>query len=391
MKRFFRANGIRSLFCLGMLLACSACASTPTPPATTTVPTGNPTIPLPTNTTQPTIEPTETTAATITSAPTVALATETTASTTTATNASATNTATQVPATATNVSATLAPTLPPTVAATLPPTTVPQATIPSPTNLPAPPPVSFQATELVTIPEGVLRYGSPGGQGFPDDQLPQHDVRMGTYAIEKFEVTNDQYQVCVNAGVCRVTGDRLNGGNFPVVNVSWADAQTYCTWVGRRLPNEAEWERAARGEDNWEYSWSNRPAPHFEWNAQFHGSPLSFCEASCAAPHFIEDVNDGFPTTAPVGSFTTIDPIRHDISNGFEVADMNGNVSEWVSNWFDPTAYQKGYPVDVFGPADGGSKVYRGGSWATEPLRLATRFSLPPDQRRNDLGFRCAQ
>lgn len=394
MNGFFRANGVRSLFCLGMLVLFSACASTPTPSATVSAATDIPTIPMPTDTTPPTIAATETTPATATAAATItsaATATETVAPTVTETNAPPTNTATVLPATATKlpatstkVPATVAPTLPPTVAATQVPTAVP------PTNPPAPPPVSFQGTELVTVPEGVLRMGSPGG--FAENEQPQHDVRMGAYAIEKFEVTNDQYQACVNAGVCSGAGDRLNGGNFPVVNVSWNQAQTYCTWIGRRLPNEAEWERAARGEDNWEYSWSNRPAPHFEWNAQFHGSPLSFCEASCAAPHFIEDVNDGFPTTAPIGSFITSETGRQqDISTGFGVADMNGNVSEWVSNWFDPTAYQQGFPIDVQGPAAGDSKVYRGGSWATEPLRLATRFSLPPDQRKNDLGFRCAQ
>lgn len=233
--------------------------------------------------------------------------------------------------------------------------------------------------------------GSRGDQGYPGDQLPQHDVRLGPFSIERYEVTNAQYDACVRSGACTASGERLNGDTFPVVNVTWNQANAYCTWVGRRLPNEAEWERAARGEDNWEYSWSNRPAPPFEWNAQFHGSPLSFCEASCPVPHFINDVNDGFATTAPVGAFSQLDPIRQDISNGFNVSDMNGNVSEWVSNWYDPSAYQQGYPVDVFGPSGGGSKVYRGGSWATEPLRLANRFSLPPDQSKNDLGFRCAQ
>ncbi len=234
--------------------------------------------------------------------------------------------------------------------------------------------------------------GSPNDPGLPDNEKPQHDVRMGTFLMERYEVTNSQYNACVAAGACTPSGEQLNGDNFPVVNVTWFQAENYCEWVGRRLPNEAEWERAARGMDNWTYSWSNRPAPHFEWDAQFHGSPLSFCEASCPLPHFINDVNDGFATTAPVGAFSQIDPIRKDVSVGFEVADMNGNVSEWVSNWFDPTAYQQGYPVDVFGPNfDTGSKVIRGGSWATEPLRLGTRMSLPPGQARNDVGFRCAQ
>jgi formylglycine-generating enzyme required for sulfatase activity len=266
----------------------------------------------------------------------------------------------------------------------------PTANLPVPSVPTSPPPSAFQATELAIIPAGTLRMGSPGGRGFALDEQPQHDVRMDSYSIERYEVTNAQYSACVNAGACTRVSEMLNGDNFPIVNVTWVQANAYCTWIGRRLPNEAEWERAARGEDNWEYSWSNRPAPHFEWDSQYHGSPLSFCEVNCPVPHFINDVNDGFATTAPVTAFGDLEP-RRDVSKGFGVVNMNGNVSEWVSNWYDASAYQQGYPVDVLGSASGGTKVYRGGSWATEPLRLATRFSLPPDQSRNDLGFRCAQ
>lgn len=232
--------------------------------------------------------------------------------------------------------------------------------------------------------------GAPNDEGAPD-QHPQHDVRMGTYAIERFEVTNAQYDACVRAGACSAAGEKLNGENYPVVNVTWNQANAYCTWIGRRLPNEAEWERAGRGVDNWRYSWSNDFGMAFEWNAIFHGSPLSFCEASCPLPHSINDVNDGFAMTAPIGTFGGTDP-RRDVSKGFDVYDMNGNVREWVSNWYDPTAYQQGYPVDVFGPSQPtGSKVVRGSSWATEPMPLMIRMSLPPDQARNDIGFRCAQ
>lgn len=296
-------------------------------------------------------------------------------------------TATRVPPTVTRVPTTSAPptAAPPTVAPA--PTDVPQPTV-EPTLPPAPPapPASFQPTELRGIPEGVLRMGTNNNADPPPDQKPQHDVHMGPYAIERFEVTNAQYDACVQAGACTRAGARLNGDNFPVVNVTWTQADAYCKWVGRRLPNEAEWERAARGMDNWEYTWSNSIGMHFEWDSTFHGSPLSFCEKSCARPHYIDDVNDGFPTTAPVGA------IGFDNSKGFDVQDMNGNVSEWVSNWYDGSAYQQGFPVDVFGPEQPtGAKVYRGGSWATEPVRLGTRGSLAPNAARDDLGFRCAQ
>lgn len=374
-----RPNGIRLLFYLGTIVLFSACASTPTPVAPTMPPTEIPALPALTSTPPPTATTLPTVAATNTAIPTATTAPTSTPLPATATPIPPTNTA--LPPSPTQ---TRAPTLPPTPMPTAQPTAVP------PTQPPAPPPAAFQATELVTIPEGVLRMGSPGGQGFPPDEQPQHDVRMGAYAIEKYEVTNAQYAACVRAGACTRPGETLNGDNFPVVNVTWHQANAYCAWVGRRLPNEAEWERAARGEDHWEYTWSNRPAPHFEWNAQYHGSPLSFCEVNCPLPHFFDDVNDGFATTAPVGAFSSLDP-RKDISKGFNVADMNGNVSEWVSNWYAGDAYAQRYPVDVLGPPNGAVKVYRGSSWATEPLRLATRFSLPPDLRKHDLGFRCAQ
>lgn len=393
-----KANECRSLLFLCLALVLAGCGeqtvapTAPPPTPTTRVEIVVATNPLPTATNAPSV----TSAPLITPPPTPAPVVTVEPPTAPA--------PTQVPPTAVPTAASVVPTLMPTLAPTLVPTDVPptalsqpaEPTLP-PTALPpqappAAPPPSFAPTELMTIPEGTLRMGSPNNDDFSPNEKPQHDVGMGAYLIEKFEVTNAQYDACVAAGRCSPAGQHLNGDNFPVVNVTWYQADAYCKWIGRRLPNEAEWERAARGMDNWNYSWSNQPAPHFEWQAQYNGSPLSFCEASCPLPHFIQDVNDGFATTAPIGAFSQTEPRRRDISKGFEVADMNGNVSEWVSNWFDPTAYQQGYPVDVFGPDfDTGSKVYRGSSWATEPMRLATRFSLPPDQARHDLGFRCAQ
>lgn len=385
-----RANGIRSLFFLSLICVFAACSAetptpTPEPPAPTAlvvVVTATRAPATATNEPTATVAPSITLPPTVESIPTVAMPTPLPP--------------TDIPPTAVPTAEPIVPTsapspipataVPPEAGPTLPPTAVP-TDVP-----PAPPPAAFTATELMTIPEGVLRMGSPNNDDYNPDEKPQHDVHMGTYLIEKYEVTNAQYDACVAAGRCSPAGQHLNGENFPIVNVTWYQADAYCKWIGRRLPNEAEWERAGRGMDNWDYSWSNRPAPHFEWQAQFNGSPLSFCEASCALPHFIEDVNDGFPSSAPIGSFSQTEPRRRDISEGFEVADMNGNVAEWVQNWYDPTAYQQGYPVDVFGPDfETGSKVYRGSSWATEPRRLATRFSLPPDQARDDLGFRCAQ
>jgi iron(II)-dependent oxidoreductase len=228
--------------------------------------------------------------------------------------------------------------------------------------------------------------GTPNGEPGDADEKPQHDIQLGAFNIERYEVSNAQYRACVAAGACPPGGGPSN--NFPAVNVTWYGADAYCRWIGRRLPNEAEWERAGRGADNWRYSFSNaaQGGMHFEWNAIYHGSPLSYCEASCPLQHYDNDVNDGYAYAAPV------DVSFADISKGFGVENMNGNVSEWTSNWFDPNAYTQGYNMSVYGPSNStGAKVVRGGSWATQLLRLADRNSLAPNASRNDLGFRCAQ
>ena len=237
------------------------------------------------------------------------------------------------------------------------------------------------------------------GGNFPEDdpdEKPFHDVDMYEYRIEKFEVTNAQYQACVAAGVCPAPtknssytrasyfGDAAFA-DYPVTNVTWYGAEAYCKWIGRRLPNEGEWERAAKGSENWRYTWSNSIGMHFEWNAIFHGSPISFCEASCPIPNYWGDVNDGFPDTAPVGRFAEFDN-----SSGFGVIDMSGNVAEWTNNWYDGNAYANGY--DVHGPSEPtGSKVVRGGSWADEPRRNSDREPQAPEFSSDRIGFRCAQ
>lgn len=237
-----------------------------------------------------------------------------------------------------------------------------------------------------------------GGNNPDDDadEKPYHDIHMYEYRIEKYEVTNAQYQACVAAHICSPPvknssytrasyfGDPAFA-NYPVVNVTWNDANQYCKWIGRRLPNEAEWERGAKGDENFRYTWSNSIGMHFEWNAIFHGSPISFCEASCPLQTFWTDVNDGFPDTAPVGQFS-----QYDSSSGFGVVDMAGNVAEWTNNWYDGTAYSDGN--DIYGPNDPtGSKVVRGGSWAEEPRRNSDREPQSPDYASDRIGFRCAQ
>jgi formylglycine-generating enzyme required for sulfatase activity len=361
MPRFCRrANLVRSLVLFAYVV--SSCASNVTPTPTRPAPSQEVLAPL------TVVPPTDTATATSTPGPTATLA------------------ATDAPlptATATANSTAQSPT----------PTRGP--TKRAPTLTPPRPAVTFHATKLIAISQGVLRMGTPQGEQGDPDEKPQHPVTVYPYSIERFEVTNAQYQACVAARACppptrssSFTRSSYFGNpafaDYPVINVTWFGADAYCKWTGRRLPNEAEWERAAGGVDNWRYTFTNILGMPFEWNAIYHGSPLSFCEASCPLQNFWGTVNDGFADTAPVGMF------GYDSSQGFGVQDMGGNVSEWVSNWYDPNAYTDGN--DVNGPATStGVKVYRGGSWADPPMRNADRNSLAPGMSSDRVGFRCAR
>lgn len=397
-----KANTLRSLLflmVLGNLVACAApqegtpvVAASPTPRIVVVVATN-----LPATATRfpsRTAQPTGTLAPTLTPEPSATLS---------PTNTALPPTSTRVPRTATAIPATKTATiLPPTDVPTLAPTHVfpTQAPTLAPSSAPteqvsAAPPASFVPTELIVIPEGVLRMGGKGPEDDADEK-PFHEVPMYEYRIEKYEVTNAQYQACVAAGACPAPAKNSSYtrasyfGNpefagYPVVNVTWNDANAYCTWLGRRLPNEAEWERAAKGVENWRFTWSNSIGMHFEWNAIFHGSPISFCEASCPLPNYWGDVNDGFPDTAPVGRFA-----EYDSSSGFGVIDMAGNVAEWTNNWYYGNAYAEG--MDIYGPNDPtGVKTVRGGSWADEPRRNSDREPQAPDYSSDRIGFRCAQ
>jgi formylglycine-generating enzyme required for sulfatase activity len=174
--------------------------------------------------------------------------------------------------------------------------------------------------------------------------------------------------------------------DHPINCVDWDQAASYCRWQGKRLPSEAEWEYAARGNDGRSYPWGN-DAPS--------ARRLNVCGSECLAAYVRDKIqiihggtihggNDGWETTAPVGSYP-------DGTGPFGALDMVGNVWEWTADWYG--AYSSLAERNPQGPKTGTSRVTRGGGWATIDVNKATaadRSWLTPTTRDVDLGFRCA-
>jgi formylglycine-generating enzyme required for sulfatase activity len=208
------------------------------------------------------------------------------------------------------------------------------------------------------------------------DERPARDVYLAAYSIDRLEVSNAAYGRCVHAGVCLPSGLsdsdlRLGRPEHPVAAISWQDAQRYCSWAGGALPSEAQWERAARGNSARTFPWGR------EWNGRL---------ANHGAADGSEDELDGFSFAAPVDAFP-------DGRSFYGLQNMAGNVGELVADHYAayPTT-PKASAVDPSGPRTGSERVIRGGSWRSPPfaLRVTARARIPEQERRPDLGFRCA-
>lgn len=223
---------------------------------------------------------------------------------------------------------------------------------------------------LLYVPAGNFGMGSNSGNL---DEKPVHEVFLDAFWIDQNEVTNGMYENCVDAGGCKApvsaeSHTHLNYfgnpefNNYPVVYVDWDMANSYCEWVDRRLPTEAEWEKAARGEDERTYPWGND---------QPNNNLLNY--------------NGAVGDTTEVGEYP-------DGASPYGALDMAGNVWEWVADLYDSGYYYKTRSFNPPGPAIGEKHVLRGGSWhGTVDLIYSTlRRGYKPSHIDYYLGFRCA-
>lgn len=221
---------------------------------------------------------------------------------------------------------------------------------------------------MVLVPAGEFTMGSDKGD---DDEQPVHRVFLDSFYIDKFEVTNGRFAKFVEAIQSEPPwgfADKetpVTHPDQPVRWVNWMDAMGYCLWVGKRLPTEAEWEKAARGTDGRVYPWGNDvPTP----------------------AHAVFGLKEGADTVSSIGN--------HDKGKSpYGVHDMAGNLYEWTIDWYDEQFYTKNPAINPRGPVEGTAKVQRGGSYTNSGYRLRSSFRTKGDPTEHDpnVGFRCAQ
>ncbi len=223
---------------------------------------------------------------------------------------------------------------------------------------------------MIEVPAGAFRMGSNTGA---EDEKPERDVNMPAYQIDRYEVTVGEFREFARATNHKSSAEsdgkpwnetwRIDnvGNRFdrPVRYVSWWDADKYCRWLGKRLPTEAEWERAARGTDGRSFAWGN----------EFDPSRVASSADTMPAGYFL---NNG----SPIGAY-----------------DMTGNVWEWVNDWYRPDYYAQGANDNPQGPQQADQRAIRGGSFTNGPedMRVTRRIKDDTGRSNRDVGFRCAK
>jgi formylglycine-generating enzyme required for sulfatase activity len=281
--------------------------------------------------------------------------------------------------------------LPPTETATLAPTPVPTATA---TPMPG---IGSRWTRpadgmvMVYVPAGEFQMGNDSGLA---EVKPAHTVTLDAFWIDQTEVTNGMYDLCVQAGKCEppsqngthaIAASSQYGDaqykDYPVIYVNWDRANAYCAWAGAtsgmtvRLPTEAEWEKAARGENGGAYPWGNdlpncSRANFTKYSVYIDNSVMGINALACK------------DNTIPVGGLP-------EGASPYGALDMAGNVWEWVADWYAP--YSSDAVSNPTGPATGSYKIVRGGGWNMDInyLYTYTRTAYYPSYTEGNIGFRC--
>ena len=249
----------------------------------------------------------------------------------------------------------------------------------------APPAPTFTGKDgapMALIPEGPFHMGVPhaardGGM----DERPNHEVFVDNFYMDIYEVTNGRYLQFVTETGHRVPQhptDASKGlwkGNMmpesvselPVINVDWFDSNAYCRWAGKRLPTEAEWEKAAKGQNDWRFAWGD-------------------VEPTSEHANFNQLAWRGEATLVQVGMYEKG-------KSPYGIYDVAGNVWEWVSDWYQVDYYSHSPTHNPQGPETGKYKALRSSGWQgeTPQMRVFTRIKSLPTDRNNSTGFRCAQ
>lgn len=236
--------------------------------------------------------------------------------------------------------------------------------------------------DMILIPAGEFIMGSNEGDA---NEMPAHVVYIDAYSIDKTEVTNGDYKLCVRDGICQSplqitsrTRPQYYGNaqfdEYPVVYIDWGMAKAYCEWRGARLPTEAEWEKAARSENSFIYSWGDEFACH-KGNFDDENEIDSY-----VVPGGLNC--DGYKDTAPVGSYPAG-------ASAYGIMDMNGNVWEWTNSQSNPYPYIAGDGRES--PTSDSMRVVKGGAFTANDYfsRSSNRRFLSPVIAEDVTGFRC--